>query len=131
MLKKLFIAFVIASAPLAAALPWEVSDELTERLVGRGAVNGEDYLVSIDVLSHDVQKDAVHVAVAVRVQDKEGNVVSDEILQMSHRLPVTHHLIDYAEWGWGTAEYKHTPLGVAHARLARDLDTHIRQSLSA
>lgn len=117
------------AAPLAAAVPWEVSDELTERLVGRGAVNGQDYLVSIDVLSHDVQQDAVHVSVAVRVQDKEGNVVSDEILTMSHRLPVTNHLIDYSEWGWGTAEYKHTPLGVAHARLARDLDAHLQQKL--
>ena len=117
-------------APLAADLPWEVSEELTERLIGRDAVNCQDYLVSIDVLSHDVQRDAVHVSIAVRVQDKEGAVVSDEILTMSHRLPVTNHLIDYHQWGWGTAEYKHTPLGVAHARLASDLHAHLQQTLS-
>lgn len=136
MLKKLLIALVVVGGPLAvhAGLPWEVSEEFSQRLIARGAlerrVNGQDFLVSIDLLSHDVQSEAVNITVCVRVQDKEGNLVSDETLKMSHRLPATHHLIDYTQVGWGSTEYTHTPLCVAHARLARDLDNHIVETLS-
>jgi hypothetical protein len=127
--KGFLISLALGATPLygAVSLPWDVSSELTERVHFR-APTGQQ--VTFDLLSYDVEEEALLVRVNVQVRDVSGALISDEIVEMAHWLPRTHYLVDYDAWGWGTAEYAHTPLCVAHARFARQLENHLEQAVN-
>lgn len=59
----------------------------------------------------------------VDLRSEEPKVVLQEIVHSNHQVQTGKAIefMDYANTGWGTNLYRSTPVGMAHARLERDV----------
>jgi len=70
----------------------------------------------------------LEMAVRIRVVDLRGShpkIVLQEMVRDSYFIPKTILLTDYSNTGWGTSEYRKTPMGIAHSQLAQEIANRI------
>ncbi len=70
----------------------------------------------------------LEMAVRIRVIDlrsSQPKIVLQEIVRDSYFIPKTILATDYSTAGWGTAEYRKTPMGIAHSQLAQEIANRI------
>lgn len=84
----------------------------------RGKKNFNPYEVSTNL----------EMAVRVRVIDLRGaepKIVLQEMIRDSYFIPKTLLPPDYSVVGWGTEEYRKTPMGIAHSHIAQEIANRI------
>lgn len=57
----------------------------------------------------------------VDIRNREPSIILHEILQSNHLVPESITHIDTQERSWGHETYHFSPVGIAHARLERDI----------
>lgn len=70
----------------------------------------------------------LEMSVRVRVIDLRGmqpKIVLQEMVRDSYFIPKTILPTDYTAAGWGTEEYRKTPMGIAHSQLAQEIANRI------
>lgn len=112
---------------------------------------GCEFLVLVDILQHNEMPyhrgeieplyiidddDAFVLGMKVRVTvlDVTGSaprVALKEIFSSNHMIEKEYYDVDYSLNRWGTKDYRKTPIGVAHERLARDLTARIETVTAA
>ncbi len=139
------VAVVPMTITVKPAVAWEVDNEMmsaisthlgTSKYVECGFTEvpkEQDFVVSMELVDHEVGEDALKTGINVQVVDMRGDlpqVISDETITSEHHIPKANHLIDYTQVKWGSTEYVHTPVCVAHARVARDVSSHVEQTIN-
>jgi len=74
------------------------------------------------------------IAMRVRILDIRGNepkVVLQEVIDHDHIIPHHYAGCDYEQMSWGTAAFEQTPMGIAHAKIIRELITHAEGYIGA
>lgn len=61
----------------------------------------------------------------IDVREKSPKVVFQELLHHNHFIPRAYLHCDYEKAAWGTETYERTPLGMAHAQLAREVVSRV------
>jgi hypothetical protein len=70
----------------------------------------------------------LNMAVRIRVIDfRQGapKVILQELVRDTYYIPRTLLPTDYTVEGWGTSDFRKTPMGIAHAQLAQTLATRL------
>ncbi|MES2274011.1 MAG: CT253 family lipoprotein [Chlamydiota bacterium] len=81
-------------------------------------------------VSHQELSVNLNMAVRVRVIDLRGSqpkIVLQEMVRDSYFIPKTLLPTDYSEAVWGTAEYRKSPMGIAHSQLGREIANRISE----
>jgi hypothetical protein len=119
-------------------------DKIGSNEVAESKVDLFDRLIFVELLQHE-QKDEVepkeevvhplsHLFMGVRmriidISQGRVEVIRDEVVESSHPLPRSNHLVDYRQNPWGSSSYEMTPLCVAHGRLGSELFEAMREGL--
>ena len=70
----------------------------------------------------------ISIALRVRVIDlrgKEPKIVLQEVIYQDHDVAKAYYNCDYKKCPWGSARYATTPMGIAHAKVIRELVAHV------
>ena len=104
----------------------------------------QEFAVFLELVEHDIvpvtkgrksfnQYEAstnLEMAVRIRVIDLRGaqpKIVLQEMVRDSYFVPKTILPTDYSISGWGTSEYRKTPMGIAHAQLAQEIANRVSE----
>lgn len=100
----------------------------------------QEFAVFFELVEHEMapaskKKDSpqenstnLNMAVRLRVVDARGatpKIVLQEIVRETYFIPKTLVPEDYNTLTWGNPTFARTPMGIAHAQLARELSTRI------
>lgn len=59
------------------------------------------------------------------MRNQKPKVILQELVHYDHFIPRAYLYCDYKKSFWGTESYERTPLGMAHAQLAREVVTRV------
>jgi hypothetical protein len=74
------------------------------------------------------------IAMRVRILDIRGSepkIVLQEVIDHDHIIPHFYVGCDYEKMSWGTPAFEQTPMGIAHAKIIRELITHAEGYIGA
>lgn len=104
---------------------------------------GHEFVVFMELVQHELslankakKKGAssaeatnnLEMAVRLRVLDLRGQtpkIVLQEMVKESYYIPRSLLPTDYRKIMWGTEEYRTTPMGIAHARIAQEISVRL------
>ncbi len=104
----------------------------------------QEFAVFLELVEHDIvpvtkakknfnpyeASTNLEMAVRIRVIDLRGaqpKIVLQEMVRDSYFVPKTILPTDYSVLGWGTSEYRKTPMGIAHSQLALEIGNRISE----
>lgn len=70
----------------------------------------------------------LNMGVRIRIVDLRGHsekVILQELVRESYYVPKSLVPIDYQTVSWGTEEYRKSPMGVAHSRIAQEIASRV------
>lgn len=70
----------------------------------------------------------------VRILDVRGSepkIILQEVIDHDHVIPHFYVGCDYEKMPWGTAAFEQTPMGVAHAKIIKELISHVEGYIGA
>lgn len=122
--------FAIASTPFFDDLSW-VKREFSS----------QEFTVFLELVEHELAPASktpsgqevannLNMGVRIRILDLRGSdpkIVLQEKISDSYYIPKTLFPIDYNKVGWGTEEYKNSPLGIAHSRLVKEIAARVSE----
>jgi hypothetical protein len=131
---KIFIQsqddFAIASNPFAGDLSW-MKREFQNQEFGIFLELAEHELVASNKGGSESEvSNNLNMGVRIRVVDLRGaepKVVLQEMIRDSYYIPKTLVPVDYDVVTWGTEDYKKSPMGVAHAQLAKEIAERVSE----
>ena len=131
---KIFIQsqddFAIASNPFCGDLSWMKRE-----------FQNQEFAVFLELVEHELipsskpskDNESSHylkMGIRVRVIDlrsSQPKVVLQEIVRDSYYIPKTLLPVDYNTVAWGTNEYKSSPMGTAHNRIAQEVAARVSE----
>lgn len=122
--------FAIASNPFCGDLSWMKRE-----------FQNQEFAVFLELVEHELvpsskqskDNESSHylkMGIRVRVIDlrpSQPKVVLQEIVRDSYYIPKTLLPVDYNIVAWGTDEYKNSPMGTAHARIAQEVAARVSE----
>ena len=122
--------FAIASNPFSGDLSWMKRE-----------FQNQEFAVFLELAEHDLTSlsnqstdpeiaNNLNMGVRIRVIDLRGaqpKVVLQEIVRESYYIPKTLFPVDYNSVTWGTEDYRNSPMGIAHARIAQEVAARVSE----
>ena len=125
---KIFIQsqedFAIASNPFTGDLSWMKREFQNQEFAVFLELVEHEWAPSSRSPSDQEVSNNLTMGVRVRVIDLRGaqpKIVLQEMVRDSYYVPKTLLPIDYEAITWGTEDYKQTPMGIAHLRIAQEI----------
>lgn len=131
---KIFIQsqddFAIASNPFSGDLSWMKRE-----------FQNQEFAVFLELVEHDLipsskpskdNESSHYLKMGIRVRmidlrSSQPKVVLQQIVRDSYYIPKTLLPVDYNAVSWGTDEYKNSPMGTAHSRIAQEVAARVSE----
>lgn len=67
----------------------------------------------------------------IDIRKDNPEVILQEVVDTDYNITRPYLFTDYSRFGWGTDAFAHTPIGIAHAKLVKDVLAHIEGYIAA
>jgi hypothetical protein len=122
--------FAIASNPFGGDLSWMKREFQNQEFAVFLELVEHEFVPSSNNPSDREYANNLKMGIRVRVIDLRGSdpkIVLQEMIRDSYYIPKTYFPVDYNTVTWGTEDYKDSPMGTAHAKIAQEVALRVSE----
>ena len=120
----------LSANPFACDLAWIKSEFPDHEFAVFLELAEHDFVPPVKNHSSGEVPNNLSMGIRIRVVDLRGaspKIVLQEIVRDAYYIPRTLLPTDYSSVTWGTEEYRKSPMGIAHAQIAREVAARISE----